>query len=58
MATRRDAIKELISDLHEMGGVKVLSLELFNRDYWQQDALKVAETGLRKMKDIVNSVTS
>ncbi len=51
-------IKELISDLHEMGGVKVLSLELFNRDYWEQDALEVAETGLRKMKDIVNSVTS
>ncbi|MDZ7607253.1 MAG: sugar phosphate isomerase/epimerase family protein [Cyclobacteriaceae bacterium] len=28
----------------------VLSLELFNRDYWQQDALLVAKTGLEKMK--------
>ncbi len=27
-----------------------LSLELFNRDYWQQDALSVAKTGLEKMK--------
>ncbi len=49
---------QIISDLHEMGSVKVLSLELFNRAYWEQDALEVAETGLRKMKDIVNSVTS
>ncbi len=49
---------QIISDLHEMGGVKVLSLELFNRAYWEQDALEVAETGLRKMKEIVNSVIS
>jgi len=28
----------------------VLSLELFNRDYWQRDALLVAKTGLEKMK--------
>ena len=30
-----------------------LSLELFNRDYWRQDALEVARTGLRKMKEAV-----
>jgi sugar phosphate isomerase/epimerase len=29
-----------------------LSLELFNRTYWKQDALLVAQTGLRKMKDV------
>jgi 2-keto-myo-inositol isomerase len=30
-----------------------LSLELFNRDYWQQDAFLVARTGLEKTKDTV-----
>ena len=29
-----------------------LSLELFNRTYWKQDALLVCQTGLRKMKDV------
>jgi 2-keto-myo-inositol isomerase len=31
----------------------VLSLELFNPDYWKQDALHVARTGLEKMKAAV-----
>ena len=31
----------------------VLSLELFNKDYWKQDALAVATTGLSKMRDAV-----
>jgi sugar phosphate isomerase/epimerase len=36
------------------GGRSVaLSLELFNRDYWEQDAMDVATTGLRKMQDAV-----
>ena len=30
-----------------------LSLELFNRDYWQQDALDVARTGLAKTRAVV-----
>jgi 2-keto-myo-inositol isomerase len=29
------------------------SLELFNRDYWKQDAMVVAKTGLEKMKRVV-----
>ena len=33
-----------------------LSLELFNRDYWKQDPLKVAKTGLAKMKAAVAKV--
>jgi 2-keto-myo-inositol isomerase len=49
-------MRQILSDLHEMGGVKVLSLELFNREYWERDALEVAETGLRKMKDLVASM--
>ena len=39
--------------LKEMGGPKVLSLELFNQSYWEQDALKVAKSGLKKMKTAV-----
>lgn len=31
----------------------VLSLELFNRDYWKQDPLQVAKTGLEKTKAAV-----
>jgi hypothetical protein len=31
----------------------MLSLEVFNRDYWQQDALSVAETGLEKTRAAV-----
>ena len=48
-------MKEIISDLNKMGGDKVLSLELFNPDYWKQDALEVAATGLQKMKNLVQS---
>ncbi len=45
--------KQIITDLSNMGGTKVLSLELFNREYWKQDALTVAKTGLEKMKRVV-----
>ncbi len=45
--------KQIITDLANMGGVKVLSLELFNLEYWKQDALTVAKTGLEKMKKVV-----
>ena len=30
-----------------------LSLELFNREYWNQDALLVARTGLEKTREAV-----
>jgi sugar phosphate isomerase/epimerase len=43
-------IKQILTDLAQMGGVKVLSLELFNQEYWKQDAFHVAKTGLDKMK--------
>jgi sugar phosphate isomerase/epimerase len=39
--------------LRDTGGQRVLSLEVFNRDYWKQDALTVARTGLAKMKKVV-----
>jgi len=46
-------MKQIYADLKTMGGIKYLSLELFNRTYWQQDALEVAKTGLEKMKQFV-----
>ncbi len=45
-------LKQIISDLKAMDGEKILSLELFNREYWKQDPLTVAKTGLEKMKKI------
>lgn len=41
---------KVVELLKEAGGNKVISLELFNRDYWKQDPLLVAKTGLQKMK--------
>lgn len=49
-------MKEILTDLKNMGGKKVLSLELFNQDYWKQDSLTVAKTGLEKMKKLVNEI--
>jgi sugar phosphate isomerase/epimerase len=46
-------LKQILSDLKNMGGTKVLSLELFNEKYWKDDALTVAKTGLEKMKKAV-----
>jgi 2-keto-myo-inositol isomerase len=49
-------IRQILTDLQKMGGEKVLSLELFNRNYWQQDPLKVAKTGIQKMKKAVSVI--
>lgn len=49
-------IVQILKDLKAMGGTKILSLELFNKTYWQQDALLVAKTGLEKMKKLVRDV--
>ncbi len=46
-------LADILRLLRETGGQRVLSLEVFNRDYWQQDALSVAKTGLAKMKRVV-----
>lgn len=45
----------LLRDLHRLGPGCVLSLELFNRTYWKQDALKVARTGLDKLRALVRA---
>ncbi len=46
-------LTEILRTLHGTGGQKVLSLELFNRQYWSEDALTVAKTGLAKMQAVV-----
>ena len=50
-------MKAILTDLKNMGGTKILSLELFNETYWQQDALEVAKTGLQKMKEQVAAIS-
>ncbi|HTL08320.1 MAG TPA: sugar phosphate isomerase/epimerase family protein [Chitinophagaceae bacterium] len=48
--------KKILYYLQKMGGPKTLSLELFNKTYWNQDAQVVASTGLKKMKALVNGL--
>jgi 2-keto-myo-inositol isomerase len=43
----------MLRTLHENGFNGFLSLEVFNRDYWRQDAHLVARTGLQKMRTAV-----
>ncbi len=40
----------ILQTIYKNGFRGMLSLELFNRTYWAQDALEVARTGLEKMK--------
>ena len=42
----------LLYDLVYIGYRGYLSLELFNRNYWKQDALTVAREGYRRMREI------
>jgi sugar phosphate isomerase/epimerase len=48
-------LKSILLDLRQIGFRGLLSLELFNRDYWKQDALTVARTGLEKMRAAVRN---
>jgi len=53
-----DGVAPLMQILHDLVGIGfqgALSLELFNRDYWKQDALHVVKTGLEKMKAAVRT---
>ncbi len=43
-------LAEIYSMLKATGFTGTFSLELFNREYWQQDALMVAKRGLEKMQ--------
>lgn len=44
----------VLRTLYDTGFRGMLSLELFNRDYWKQDALTVAKTGLAKTRAAVD----
>jgi sugar phosphate isomerase/epimerase len=46
-------IKEIIKRLKPSEKPVILSLELFNKELWGQDPLKVAKTGLEKLKGLV-----
>jgi sugar phosphate isomerase/epimerase len=46
----------ILADLRHIGFGGMLSLEVFNRDYWKQDALTVARTGLEKMQACVAKI--
>jgi 2-keto-myo-inositol isomerase len=49
-------LKQILTDLKNMKGPKILSLELFNREYWAKDPLQVAKTGLEKMRKVAGEV--
>ena len=46
-------LSEILHTVREAGFRGVLSLELFNPDYWRDKALHVARTGLEKMRAAV-----
>jgi sugar phosphate isomerase/epimerase len=46
-------LTQILNDLRSIGFRGVLSLELFNRGYWEQDALGVALTGIERMRAAV-----
>ena len=47
-------IADIVKGFLQVGAMPVLSLELFNRDYWAMDALEAARIGLAKMKASVS----
>ena len=51
-------LKAIFGYLSSAGFSGTLSLELFNPEYWKQDAMVVAKTGLEKMKKSVNEAYS
>lgn len=47
-------LKDILKGLYDLGFRGVLSLELFNQEYYKQDALEVAKKGLQKMKAVAH----
>jgi sugar phosphate isomerase/epimerase len=48
-------LKEIFRDLRAIGYRGMLSLEVFNREYWRADALAVATTGIEKIRAVVRA---
>lgn len=49
-------LEALLRDLADGGFRVMLSLELFNRQYWSQDPMTVARTGFEKMNALVQGI--
>lgn len=49
-------LPEILQTLHNINFTGFLSIELFNRGYWQQDPLEVARTALSKLQDLTQQV--
>ena len=46
---------KMIAILKDAGYAGVISLELFNPSYWEQDPIEVARIGLEKMKSVLQA---
>lgn len=49
---------QILGSLCAIGFAGFLSIELFNREYWKQDPLQVARTGLAKMQALAQPYSS
>jgi 2-keto-myo-inositol isomerase len=48
-------LTDILKDLKETGFDEFVSLQLFNPDYWEQDLLEVARTGLEKTVSVIEA---
>lgn len=51
-------VVDILRLLRANGGQTVLSLEVFNKKYWEQDALEACKTGLERMKAVAAQAIS
>ncbi len=49
-------VRQILKTLTSPGKPLIISLEVFNKTYYSQDALQVAQTGLEKMKAITRDI--
>jgi sugar phosphate isomerase/epimerase len=49
-------LRDILRTLRDTGFDGYLSIELFNPGYWQEDALGVARTAIKKLKDVSEKV--
>ena len=50
-------LTDILKMVSRPGRTLVLSLELFNKDYWKQDVDQVAKTGLKKLQAAVAAMS-
>jgi len=49
-------LRQVLQDIRNRDRPLIISLELFNKSYYSQDALEVARTGLQKMRQIAENL--